>query len=133
MSYDATEQRKLAAIMFTDMVGYGALSQRDDKLALHSFGRQLTFSIGAGAPATNSRDLIFVKRRSSESAIANHANSGVGFGKRAGPDCEHVLLSVCEKKWAQFGSLRTRRNRLFLVVELSRYLGSLGNNDRRLV
>src|ERR1700758_5552101 len=33
MSED-TEQRKLAAIMFTDMVGYGALSQRDDKLAL---------------------------------------------------------------------------------------------------
>jgi adenylate cyclase len=34
MPSENTEQRKLAAIMFTDMVGYAALAQRDDKLAL---------------------------------------------------------------------------------------------------
>ena len=33
MPSENIEQRKLAAIMFTDMVGYSALSQRDDKLA----------------------------------------------------------------------------------------------------
>src|SRR5437899_8645600 len=34
MPNSPTEERKLAAIMFTDMVGYSALAQRDDKVAL---------------------------------------------------------------------------------------------------
>jgi adenylate cyclase len=34
MPTEPTEERKLAAIMFTDMVGYSALSQRDDKVAI---------------------------------------------------------------------------------------------------
>ena len=44
MPPEDVEQRKLAAIMFTDMVGYSALSQRDEMFEnIHSDPRWLPF------------------------------------------------------------------------------------------
>lgn len=46
------EQRKLAAIMFTDMVRYSALSRRDDKLALELLEEPARLGDNNGAIAT---------------------------------------------------------------------------------
>ena len=58
---EATEQRKLAAIMSTDMVRYSALSQRDDKLALElleEHRRLLREISGNFAKASNSKSYV---------------------------------------------------------------------------
>jgi class 3 adenylate cyclase len=57
MQSEASEQRKLAAIMFTDMVGYSTLSQRDDKLALELLEehRQLLRGIFPASTAPRSK------------------------------------------------------------------------------
>jgi hypothetical protein len=58
---DGTEQRKLAATMFTDMVGYSALSQRDGKLALELLEehRALLREIETGLRAPNASLLSY--------------------------------------------------------------------------
>ena len=55
----ADEQRKLAAIMFTDMVGYSTLAQRDDKLALELLEEHRRF------PRTERDEIGMVTRTSS--------------------------------------------------------------------
>jgi class 3 adenylate cyclase len=62
----ATEHRKLAAIMFTDMVGYSALSQRNEALALELLEEHRHFMRGI-LPAHHVRTPCTSSRRTSAS------------------------------------------------------------------
>jgi adenylate cyclase len=53
---DNTEQRRLAAIMFTDMVGYSALSQRNEALALELLA-EIQSLLRAQFPLFNGREV----------------------------------------------------------------------------
>src|SRR5882762_1783820 len=53
---ESTEQRKLAAIMFTDMVGYSALAQRAETLALELLEEHRTI-VGRFLPPHDGREV----------------------------------------------------------------------------
>jgi len=57
MPTESTEERKLAAIMFTDMVGYSALATRDDKSRSQLLGtcRRLLRESSTVSPAPKSK------------------------------------------------------------------------------
>ena len=86
-----SEQRKLAAIMFTDMVGYSALSQRDDKLAqeLLEERRQLLREIfprfnGTQIKTIGDAFLIKLNRALEGAAIPPEMPVGVNINSRTG-------------------------------------------------
>jgi hypothetical protein len=78
-----TEQRKLAAIMFTDMVGYSALSQRDEKLAqeLLEEHRRLLDKSSPGLTAPKSK-LLGTRFWSSSGARWKQRNARLKFSAR---------------------------------------------------
>src|SRR5258708_27141483 len=103
MDSESAEQRKLAAIMFTDMVGYSALAQRDDKLALELLEeRRIELKIGIliGDVVHREGD-VYGDGVNIASRIEALAGAG---GICVSMDVERQIRNALEARFEKFGS-----------------------------